>query len=179
MSRRTRTTSSSGTFAASISVPTKVVSAVAGLSDYLKATILLNPRGLRIAESIPDTVTVTEIVLRATKNPELQHRLYMGDAVPLNKVMPDFSREALGISKLTDLEFSPDHGMELEITYENAPAQAETFTVLWAIDNAHGAIHTGARPKLFPGPEDVQGAAEWGKIPDRDRPIEGFKEKVT
>lgn len=127
-----RVTASSGTFAASQS-DAELVSAVADLLDFVSSTSALVPTALTMLGSPPADLTVTQVVLRSTKNPdEIAHRVYKGPAVPIASVLGAFGRDALKSAQLTPLKFIADHGMEIVFTYSNGSTPlAATF--LWDV----------------------------------------------
>lgn len=140
-----RVTASTVTFAASAAAGTKVASTVALLTDYVPSTASIHPTALTLAGAgAPVDLLVTEVILRSEKNPEVAHRLYKGPAVGLDAIMGAMGRDALRNGSLTGLEFAPDHGMEVEWTYENGTT-VYSPTLLWDVQNqlpdaAYGAL---------------------------------------
>ena len=129
-----RITASIGTFLAS-QTDTVLVSAVADLLDFVSSVVSLHPTAITLVESPPADLTVTQVVLRSTKNPdEVAHRIYKGPAVPISSVLGAFGRDALKSAQLTPLHFIADHGMEIVFTYSNGTTALDA-TLLWDVQN--------------------------------------------
>lgn len=142
-----------------ISAPSaEAISAVANLTEFMNATVKFRPTAFTFSGAAPPAdCTVSEVVLRSTKSPnELGHRLYKGSDVFITDVMNAFNRANLLGKVLTELLFSPDHGVELVFQYKS-PTAGYTPTILWDIDNSHG------RPI---GPPAVLGDGKLQELPD-------------
>ena len=127
-----RITASSCTFAAS-QTDTVLISAVADLLDFVSSSVSIKPTAITLVETPPADLTVTQIVLRSTKNPdEIAHRLYKGPAVPISSVLGAFGRDALKSAQLTPLRFIADHGVEIVFTYSNGTT-ALAANLLWDV----------------------------------------------
>lgn len=151
-----RTTGSSIAFLAT-QTDAVVVSAVANLTNYIAATAVAKPRALTPDWTVspPADLTVTKVVLRSTKNPEMLHTIYQGPAIKAEKVFDAFAREATRDGMLSPLQFKPDHGVELAITYSNG-GTPYTTTMVWDMQNQlQGALSSFAHT-----PTDTRGYSQ-------------------
>lgn len=179
-----RITTSLITFVASQSAGAKVVSKILNLTDYIPATALALPTALAFSSDVTlnGALKVTEILLRSEKNPENVHRIVKTAAVPLNDLMSAFARTVTQGQALTPLHFAPDHGLEIEFTYESdGTVPAADSVLIWDIANQGPTIpipgDPAGGPFQFPrGARPGEGAALLEDTPRQANPL-GVREQ--
>lgn len=137
-----RVTNSAISIASGLTVDTEVKSTIANLTDFVPAGTHLNPRALTLVDTPDVGITVNSVIVRSEKNPEVQHRLYRGDHVPLKDVIGAFGRDALKNAVMTDLEFVADHGLELVLVCKSGGVGLAS-NLLWDVQNQRGVDAAG------------------------------------
>ncbi len=137
-----RIMSSTVNFVASQPAGTKMVSAIAGLTDVIPSTALAKPLGLIFPGTVDAGIKVTQILFRSTKNPEVVYRVYKGVAMELEELKEVLKPDADG-TPFTVTAFNPEHGLEVEVEYESSttPYNRE---IIWKLANRFGGESAGA-----------------------------------
>ena len=125
---------------ASAAAGTKVTSAITNLGDVVPSTAYAKPAGFTFTGTIPSDLLVTQVLLKSTKNPENVYRIYEGTKIKLSDLTGMLTADAAG-TPFSVQPFKPDHGLELEMTYENGTT-AYNVDLIWKIYNKDG-VHPG------------------------------------
>lgn len=134
-----RTTSSSCTFTAGAVAGTVVKSTIT-LTELKK--LVTSPHSVRpvaLTEgsgvATPSELKVTRVLIQSVDDPEMLVRVYQGDPIQIDAAMGAWARNVTRVGVLSNKSFNPEHGLEIEYTYENVGGAAYNSVTAWDVQN--------------------------------------------